>query len=87
MFARQTPKENEPTGHQGTRGWGTVPITLIAILSLLCLLLIVHIVRSRFRGRLSPSETTSCSSYPPQYYKYVPAYDTPMHRNEKIVPL
>ncbi|XP_076221389.1 crimpy isoform X2 [Nomia melanderi] len=83
----ETPKENEPAGHQGSRGWGTVPITLIAILSLLLLLLIVHIVRSRFRGRLSPSETTSCSSYPPQYYKYVPAYDTPMHRNEKIVPL
>ncbi|XP_015432920.1 PREDICTED: cysteine-rich motor neuron 1 protein [Dufourea novaeangliae] len=81
-------RENETGIHQGTKGWGTVPITLIAILTLLCVLLIVHIVRSRFRGRLSPSESTSCSSsYPPQYYKYVPAYDTPMHLNEKIVPL
>nr|XP_033341457.1 cysteine-rich motor neuron 1 protein isoform X2 [Megalopta genalis] len=80
-------KENDAAGHHGTRGWGTAPITLIAILTLLCLLLIVHIVRSRFRGRLSPSETTTCSSCPPQYYKYVPAYDTPTHRHEKIVPL
>lgn len=88
-----TSKENETaTGggggaHHGTRGWGTAPIVLIAILTVLCLFLIVHIVRSRFRGRLSPSETTSCSSCPPQYYKYVPAYDTPTHRHEKIVPL
>ncbi|XP_076635606.1 crimpy isoform X4 [Colletes latitarsis] len=80
------PKENETGGHQGSRSWGTVPITLIVILSVLCLALIVDIVRSRFRGRLSPSET-SFASYPSQYYKYVPAYDTPMHRNEKIVPL
>lgn len=80
-------KENEAHGHHGgTKGWGTVPITLIVILTLLCVLLIVHIVRSRFRGRLSPSDA-SYSSYPPQYYKCVPAYDTPMHRNEKIVPL
>ncbi|XP_034173159.2 crimpy isoform X2 [Osmia lignaria lignaria] len=80
-------KENEAHGHHGgAKGWGTVPITLIVILTLLCVLLIVHIVRSRFRGRLSPSDA-SYSSYPPQYYKCVPAYDTPMHRNEKIVPL
>ncbi|XP_047346447.1 cysteine-rich motor neuron 1 protein-like isoform X2 [Vespa velutina] len=72
-------------GHQSSRGWGVVPITLIVVLALLCLLLITHIVRSRFRGRLSPSDASY--SYPPQYYKCVPAYDTPMHRNEKIVPL
>lgn len=72
--------------HPAGKGWGTVPITLIAILTLLCMLLIVHIVRSRFRARLSPSDA-SYSSYPPQYYKCVPAYDTPVHRNEKIVPL
>ncbi|XP_032669006.1 cysteine-rich motor neuron 1 protein-like isoform X1 [Odontomachus brunneus] len=79
-----TMKENEtiPT----SRGWGTVPITLIVVLAMLCLLLIVHIVRSRFRGRLSPSEA-AYASYPPQYYKCVPVYDTPVHRNEKIVPL
>lgn len=77
-------KENE-MGHQSSRGWGVVPITLIVVLALLCLLLITHIVRSRFRGRLSPSDASY--SYPPQYYKCVPAYDTPMHRNEKIVPL
>ncbi|KAL2740012.1 cysteine-rich motor neuron 1 protein-like isoform X1 [Vespula maculifrons] len=76
--------ENE-IGHQNSRGWGVVPITLIVVLALLCLLLITHIVRSRFRGRLSPSDASY--SYPPQYYKCVPAYDTPMHRNEKIVPL
>lgn len=83
-----TPKGNGATTghHSGGKGWGTVPITLIAILALLCLLLIVHIVRGRFRARLSPSET-SYSTYPPQYYKCVPAYDTPVHRNEKIVPL
>ncbi|XP_076668014.1 crimpy isoform X2 [Andrena cerasifolii] len=79
-------KGNETSNQQGSRGWGTVPITLIVILALLCLLLIVHIVRARFRGRLSPADA-SYSSYPPQYYKCVPAYDTPMHRNEKIVPL
>nr|XP_033193662.1 cysteine-rich motor neuron 1 protein-like [Bombus vancouverensis nearcticus] len=72
--------------HPAGKGWGTVPITLIAILTLLCVLLIVHIVRGRFRARLSPSDA-SYSSYPPQYYKCVPAYDTPVHRNEKIVPL
>ncbi|XP_015174024.1 PREDICTED: cysteine-rich motor neuron 1 protein-like isoform X3 [Polistes dominula] len=76
--------ENEGN-HQNNRGWGVVPITLIVVLALLCLLLIIHIVRSRFRGRLSPSDASY--SYPPQYYKCVPAYDTPMHRNEKIVPL
>lgn len=69
------PKENE-ANHQNVRGWETVLIMLVVILGLLCLLLIVHIVRSRFRGRLSPSEA-SYSSYPPQYYKCVPAYDTP----------
>ncbi|OAD59119.1 Cysteine-rich motor neuron 1 protein [Eufriesea mexicana] len=81
-------KGNGPVSghHQGGKGWGTVPITLIAILALLCVLLIVHIVRGRFRARLSPSEA-SYSTYPPQYYKCVPAYDTPVHRNEKIVPL
>ncbi|XP_026667438.1 cysteine-rich motor neuron 1 protein-like isoform X2 [Ceratina calcarata] len=73
-------------GQHEVKGWSTVPITLIAILALLCVLLIVHIVRGRFRARLSPSEA-SYSSYPPQYYKCVPVYDTPMHRNEKIVPL
>ncbi|KAK2577781.1 hypothetical protein KPH14_009886, partial [Odynerus spinipes] len=77
-------KRNE-TSHQSSRGWGVVPITLIVCLALLCLLLIIHIVRSRFRARLSPSDTSY--SYPPQYYKCVPVYDTPMHRNEKIVPL
>ncbi|KAG7201984.1 hypothetical protein KM043_004676 [Ampulex compressa] len=76
----------EDGAQPGMRGWGPVPIMLIVILALLCLLLIVYIVRSRLRGRLSPSEV-SYSSYPPQYYKCVPAYDTPMHRNEKIVPL
>ncbi|KAI4489733.1 hypothetical protein M0804_003915 [Polistes exclamans] len=76
--------ENE-ANHQNNRGWGVVPITLIVVLALLCLLLIIHIVRNRFRGRLSPSDASY--SYPPQYYKCVPAYDTPMHRNEKIVPL
>ncbi|XP_076246076.1 crimpy isoform X2 [Calliopsis andreniformis] len=79
-------KGNETSSQQGSRGWGTVPITLIAILALLCLLLIVHIVRGRFRGRLSTSDATY-ASYPSQYYKCVPVYDTPMHRNEKIVPL
>ncbi|XP_012282257.2 cysteine-rich motor neuron 1 protein [Orussus abietinus] len=72
--------------HQSSRGWGTVPITVIAVLALLCALLIVHIVRNRFRGRLSPSEATY-ASYPPQYYKYVPAYETSVHQHEKIVPL
>ncbi|KOC68070.1 Cysteine-rich motor neuron 1 protein [Habropoda laboriosa] len=83
-----TTKGNETSGggHQGGKSWGTVPITLIVILALLCLLLIVHIVRGRFRARLSPSEA-SYTSYPPQYYKCVPVYDTPVHRNEKIVPL
>ncbi|XP_076391425.1 crimpy isoform X2 [Megachile rotundata] len=80
-------KDNGTHGHhQGAKSWGTVPITLIVILGVLCLLLIVHVIRARFRGRLSPSDA-SYSSYPPQYYKCVPAYDTPMHRNEKIVPL
>ncbi|XP_054005663.1 cysteine-rich motor neuron 1 protein isoform X2 [Hylaeus anthracinus] len=79
-------KQNETSSHQGSRSWGTVPITVIVILSVFCLVLIVDKVRSRFRGRLSPSEA-SFSSYPPQYYKYVPAYDTPMHRNEKIAPV
>ena len=84
---QQSKGNGATTGHHsGGKGWGTVPITLIAILALLCLLLIVHIVRGRFRARLSPSET-SYSTYPPQYYKCVPAYDTPVHRNEKIVPL
>lgn len=73
-------------GHHQGKGWGTVPIVLITILSLFCLMLIVHILHSRFRARLSPSET-SYSIYPPQYYKCVPVYDTPVHRNEKIVPL
>uniref|UniRef100_V9IIM2 Cysteine-rich motor neuron 1 n=2 Tax=Apis cerana TaxID=7461 RepID=V9IIM2_APICE len=73
-------------GHHQGKGWGTVPIILITILSLFCLMLIVHILHSRFRARLSPSET-SYSIYPPQYYKCVPVYDTPVHRNEKIVPL
>lgn len=82
----QVVKENEPVNQIASRGWGTVPITLIVVLALLCLLLIVHIVRSRFRGRLSPSEASYMSS-PPQYYKCVPVYDTPVHRNEKIVPL
>ncbi|XP_036140141.1 uncharacterized protein LOC105834238 isoform X2 [Monomorium pharaonis] len=81
-----TTKENDMINQITSRGWGTVPITLIVVLALLCLLLIVHIVRSRFRGRLSPSEA-SYASYPPQYYKCVPVYDTPVHRNEKIVPL
>ncbi|XP_012055817.1 PREDICTED: cysteine-rich motor neuron 1 protein-like [Atta cephalotes] len=79
-------KENDMINQITSRGWGTVPITLIVVLALLCLLLIIHIVRSRFRGRLSPSEA-SYASYPPQYYKCVPVYDTPVHRNEKIVPL
>ncbi|CAK9831217.1 Cysteine-rich motor neuron 1 protein [Anthophora retusa] len=80
-------KGNETSGHHGGgKGWGTVPITLIVILALLCLLLIVHIVRGRFRARLSPSDG-AYTSYPPQYYKCVPVYDTPVHRNEKIVPL
>ncbi|KAL0114365.1 hypothetical protein PUN28_011552 [Cardiocondyla obscurior] len=81
-----TVKENDMINQITSRGWGTVPITLIVVLALLCLLLIIHIVRSRFRGRLSPSEA-SYASYPPQYYKCVPVYDTPVHRNEKIVPL
>ncbi|XP_024885266.1 cysteine-rich motor neuron 1 protein [Temnothorax curvispinosus] len=81
-----TIKENDMINQITSRGWGTVPITLIVVLALLCLLLIIHIVRSRFRGRLSPSEA-SYASYPPQYYKCVPVYDTPVHRNEKIVPL
>ncbi|XP_011332206.1 cysteine-rich motor neuron 1 protein isoform X2 [Ooceraea biroi] len=81
-----TIKENETVNQITSRGWGTVPITLIVVLALLCLLLIIHIVRSRFRGRLSPSEASYVSS-PPQYYKCVPVYDTPVHRNEKIVPL
>lgn len=81
-----TTKENDMINQITSRGWGTVPITLIVVLALLCLLLIIHIVRSRFRGRLSPSEA-SYASYPPQYYKCVPVYDTPVHRNEKIVPL
>ncbi|XP_067210990.1 cysteine-rich motor neuron 1 protein isoform X2 [Linepithema humile] len=79
-------KENEAVNQTTSRGWGTVPITLIVVLALLCLLLIIHIVRNRFRGRLSPSEA-AYASYPPQYYKCVPVYDTPVHRNEKIVPL
>ncbi|XP_072751550.1 cysteine-rich motor neuron 1 protein isoform X2 [Anoplolepis gracilipes] len=81
-----TIKKNDTINQITSRGWGTVPITLIIVLALLCLLLIIHIVRNRFRGRLSPSEA-SYASYPPQYYKCVPAYDTPVHRNEKIVPL
>ncbi|XP_025075008.1 cysteine-rich motor neuron 1 protein-like, partial [Pogonomyrmex barbatus] len=81
-----TTKENDMINQITSRGWGTVPITLIVVLALLCLLLIIHIVRNRFRGRLSPSEA-SYASYPPQYYKCVPVYDTPVHRNEKIVPL
>ncbi|XP_029674995.1 cysteine-rich motor neuron 1 protein-like isoform X2 [Formica exsecta] len=81
-----TIKKNDTVNQITSRGWGTVPITLIVVLALLCLLLIIHIVRNRFRGRLSPSEA-SYASYPPQYYKCVPAYDTPIHRNEKIVPL
>ncbi|XP_070165043.1 cysteine-rich motor neuron 1 protein isoform X4 [Polyergus mexicanus] len=81
-----TIKKNDTVNQITSRGWGTVPITLIVVLALLCLLLIIHIVRNRFRGRLSPSEA-SYATYPPQYYKCVPAYDTPVHRNEKIVPL
>lgn len=87
-FYFQPTKGNGVTngGHHQGKGWGTVPIILITILSLFCLMLIVHILHSRFRARLSPSET-SYSIYPPQYYKCVPVYDTPVHRNEKIVPL
>lgn len=72
--------------HQNSRGWGTAPITVIVVLAVFCVLLMMHIVRSRFRGRLSPSEA-SYASYPPQYYKCVPVYDTPVHRSEKIIPL
>ncbi|XP_066587412.1 cysteine-rich motor neuron 1 protein-like isoform X2 [Prorops nasuta] len=78
-------KDNEVGGQQHSKGWGTIPITVIVVLALLCILLMVHTVRSRFRGRLAPSEA-SYSSYPPQYYKCVPAYDTQNHR-EKIVRL
>ncbi|XP_020300380.1 cysteine-rich motor neuron 1 protein-like isoform X2 [Pseudomyrmex gracilis] len=81
-----TNKENDAINQITSRGWGTVPITLIVVLALLCLLLIIHIVRNRFRGRLSPSET-SYASYPAQYYKCVPMYDTPVHQTKKIANL
>ncbi|XP_034939320.1 cysteine-rich motor neuron 1 protein [Chelonus insularis] len=73
--------------HQSNRsGWGIVPITLIVVLTLLCLILMIFLARGRFRGRLSPSSNLY-TSYPAQYYKCVPAYETPVHQNEKIVPL
>ncbi|KAH0540311.1 hypothetical protein KQX54_016131 [Cotesia glomerata] len=78
---------NKNETHQGTRvGWGIVPITLIAVLTFLCAILMIFLVRGRFRGRLSPS-TNLYTSYPAQYYKCVPAYETPIHQNEKVVPL
>ncbi|XP_011311071.1 cysteine-rich motor neuron 1 protein [Fopius arisanus] len=78
--------ENPNSEPQVSRSWGIIPITLIAVLTLLVVLLMIYVIRGRFRGRLSPS-TTIYSSYPAQYYKCVPAYDTPVHRSEKVVPL
>lgn len=78
-------KETE-SAHSGVRSWGTVPIILIIVLALLCIILMVHIVRNKFRVRLSPT-ATSYTPYPSQYYKCVPIYDTPVHQNEKTVRL
>ncbi|XP_053593227.1 cysteine-rich motor neuron 1 protein [Microplitis demolitor] len=78
---------NKNETHPSTRGgWGVVPMTLIAVLTFLCAILMIFLVRGRFRGRLSPS-TNLYTSYPAQYYKCVPAYETPIHQNEKVVPL
>ncbi|XP_015599676.1 cysteine-rich motor neuron 1 protein [Cephus cinctus] len=79
------PDKNDGS-HPTSRHWQAVLITISVVLAVLCIILIVHIVRHRFRGRLSPSEA-SYASYPPQYYKCVPAYDTPVHQGEKIVRL
>ncbi|XP_043281699.1 cysteine-rich motor neuron 1 protein-like isoform X2 [Venturia canescens] len=68
------------------RGWGTVPIILISTLALICIMLIFYVLRGRFRGRLS-QKASLYSTYPTQYYKCVPAYEMPNHRNEKVVPL
>ncbi|XP_039307939.1 uncharacterized protein LOC120358283 [Solenopsis invicta] len=78
-----TTKENNMINQIISRIWGIVPITLIVVLALLCLLLIIHVVRSRFRGRLSSE--ASYALYPQQYYKSVPVYDMLMHRNKKII--
>ncbi|XP_043463312.1 cysteine-rich motor neuron 1 protein [Leptopilina heterotoma] len=79
--------ENETeNAYSGAKNWGTVPITLIIVLALLCVILIIHIVRNKFRVRLSPT-VTSYTPYPSQYYKCVPIYDTPVHQNEKMVRL
>ncbi|KAF7993343.1 hypothetical protein HCN44_006403 [Aphidius gifuensis] len=72
--------------HTSTRGWGIIPITLIAVLTLFCMVLMIYVVRNKYKGKLSPS-TNMYTPYPAQYYKCVPAYDTPSHHNEKIVPL
>ncbi|XP_046471256.1 cysteine-rich motor neuron 1 protein isoform X1 [Neodiprion pinetum] len=73
--------ESAPTG---MKGWAHVTVTVV--LAALCIGLTIHIVRGRFRGRLSPSKE-SYPAYSNQYYKCIPVYDTPVHQTEKVVPL
>ncbi|XP_023246884.1 cysteine-rich motor neuron 1 protein-like [Copidosoma floridanum] len=73
------------------RGWSTLPIILIVSLTLLCILLMVHLVCGRFRGRLVPSEAEFMGfPHHQQYYKCVPIYETHvpvLQHAEKVVPL
>ncbi|XP_011494453.1 PREDICTED: cysteine-rich motor neuron 1 protein-like [Ceratosolen solmsi marchali] len=72
-----------------SRGWGTVPVILIAVLTLISGLLMIHLVRGRFRSRLAPSEADFVG-FPQQYYKCVPVYESHLpvlQHAEKIAPL
>ncbi|OXU19646.1 hypothetical protein TSAR_004679 [Trichomalopsis sarcophagae] len=81
---------DRPQAADESRGWGTIQIVLVVVLALLCVLLMVHLVHSRFRARLAPSEA-DFAGYPQQYYKCVPVYEghhVPVLRHaEKIVSL
>ncbi|KAJ8678795.1 hypothetical protein QAD02_014582 [Eretmocerus hayati] len=78
-----------------SRGWGTAPTVLIVVLALLCVLMMVHLARTRFRGRLSvpgcpdhqPEFSAGFSHQHHQYYKCLPVGLSETHVPEKLPPI